>query len=153
MFSNMRRILLGNPLHNNALEREQLPKWKALSIFSSDALSSVAYGPEQIMLTLVGVSGLMLYGYMIPVVLAIFILLLLVTLSYVQVAQANPEGGGAYAVAKKNLGVMPALIVAAAVFADYVLTVAVSISAGTDAFVAAFPMLYGYDEILDPKLY
>ena len=149
MFSNMRRILLGNPLHNNALEREQLPKWKALSIFSSDALSSVAYGPEQIMLTLVGVSGLMLYGYMIPVVLAIFILLLLVTLSYVQVAQANPEGGGAYAVAKKNLGVMPALIVAAAVFADYVLTVAVSISAGTDAIVAAFPMLYGYDEILD----
>ena len=149
MLTNLRRKLIGKPLHNDALEQEQLPKWKALSIFSSDALSSVAYGPEQIMLTLVGVSGLMLYGYMIPVVLAIFVLLALVTLSYVQVAQANPEGGGAYAVAKKNLGIMPALVVAAAIFADYVLTVAVSISAGTDAIVAAFPALYGCDVFID----
>jgi amino acid transporter len=145
----IRRLLIGKPLHNDELEREQLPKWKALSIFSSDALSSVAYGPEQIMLTLVGASGMLLYGYMVPVALAIFILLGMVTLSYVQVARANPEGGGAYAVAKKNLGVMPSLVVAGAIFADYVLTAAVSVSAGTDAIVSAFPVLYGHEVSID----
>ncbi|MDU2065590.1 MAG: APC family permease [Sporomusaceae bacterium] len=141
MIRELRRILIGKPLHNQELAHERLPKWKALSIFSSDALSSVAYGPEQIMLMLVSVPGIIAYGYMAPIALSILLLLGIVALSYVQVAKANPTGGGAYAVAKKNLGEMPALIVAGSVFSDYVLTAAVSVSAGTAAIVSAFPFL------------
>lgn len=88
----LRRLLIGKPLHNRELAHEKLPKWKALSIFSSDALSSVAYGPEQIMLTLVAVPGLVAYGFMAPVAIFILFLLAIVVLSYVQVAKANPGG-------------------------------------------------------------
>ncbi|MDR3589458.1 MAG: APC family permease [Negativicutes bacterium] len=149
MMREMRRLLIGRPLHNKRLAHEKLPKWKALSIFSSDALSSVAYGPEEIMLTLVAVPGIIAYGYMAPVALSILGLLAIVALSYVQVAKANPGGGGAYAVAKKNLGEYPALIAAGAVFADYVLTAAVSVSAGTAAIVSAFPGLDGHAVAID----
>ncbi|MPM15042.1 hypothetical protein SDC9_61407 [bioreactor metagenome] len=149
MMREIRRILIGKPLHNNELGHEQLPKWKALSIFSSDALSSVAYGPEQIMLTLVAVPGLIAYGFMAPVAFSILGLLAIVALSYVQVAKANPEGGGAYAISKKNLGEIPALTAAGSVFADYVLTAAVSVSAGTDAITSAFPNLAGNEVAID----
>ena len=149
MMRTIRRLLIGKPLHNNELGHEQLPKWKALSIFSSDALSSVAYGPEQIMLTLVAVPGLIAYGFMSPIALSILALLAIVSLSYVQVAKANPGGGGSYAVSKKNLGEMPALIAAGSVFADYVLTAAVSVSAGTAAIISAFPALAGNEVLLD----
>ena len=149
MMREFRRLLIGKPLHNRELAHEKLPKWKALSIFSSDALSSVAYGPEQIMLTLVAIPGALVYGYMAPVAVSILILLGIVALSYVQVAKANPQGGGAYAVAKKNLGEMPALIAAGSVFADYTLTAAVSVSAGTAAIVSAFPQLIGHEVLLD----
>ena len=145
----LHRLLIGKPLHNRELAHERLPKWKALSIFSSDALSSVAYGPEQIMLTLVAVPGIIAYGYMAPIAVTILSLLLIVALSYAQVAKANPQGGGAYAVAKNNLGEMPALVAAGSVFADYVLTAAVSVSAGTAAIVSAFPFLAGYEVSLD----
>ncbi|HWR06808.1 APC family permease [Sporomusa sp.] len=144
----IRRFLIGRPLHNTELAHERLPKWKALSIFSSDALSSVAYGPEQIMLTLVA-AQVVAYGFIGPVAISILGLLMIVAISYVQVAKANPGGGGAYAVAKKNLGEMPALIAAAAVFADYVLTAAVSVSAGTAAIVSAFPRLIGNEVVVD----
>ena len=149
MMREIRRLLIGKPLHNRELAHERLPKWKALSIFSSDALSSVAYGPEQIILTLVAVPGIIAYGYMGSVAISILLLLAIVVLSYVQVAKANPGGGGAYAVAKKNLGEMPSLIAAASVFADYVLTAAVSVSAGTAAIVSAFPELAGHVVALD----
>ncbi|EGO64095.1 APC family permease [Acetonema longum] len=119
---------------------ERLPKWKALAIFSSDALSSVGYGPEQIALVLAA-SGLAAYGYYPYAFLVVLSLLAVVTVSYTQVARANPGGGGSYSVAKKNLGEYPALVAAAALFADYVLTVAVSITAGTQALVSAFPAL------------
>ena len=145
IFKPLYRMLIGQPMHNQELMHERLPKWKALSIFSSDALSSVAYGPEQAMLVLVAVPGLIAYGYLAPVVLAVMILLVLVALSYVQVARANPGGGGAYAIAKNNLGELPALVAAGAVFADYVLTAAVSVSAGTDAIISAFPALDGQE--------
>jgi len=149
MMQLIRRLLIGRPLHNRELTHEKLPKWKALSIFSSDALSSVAYGPEQIMLTLVAIPGLLAYGYMAPVAISILLLLAVVALSYVQVAKANPSGGGAYAIAKQNLGEYPALIAAGSVFADYVLTAAVSVSAGTAAIVSAFPFLGGHQVIID----
>jgi len=143
MFEMLRRILIGRPLHNKELTHQKLPKWKALSIFSSDALSSVGYGPEQIALTL-SVSGLLVYGYFSYVFVAIIILLAVVTVSYVQVARANPGGGGSYSVAAANLGEYPALVAAASLFADYILTVAVSVSSGTDALISAFPVLVDY---------
>ncbi|BBB91174.1 MAG TPA: APC family permease [Methylomusa anaerophila] len=148
MYRQLRELIIGRPLHNRELTAEYLPKWKALPIFSSDPLSSVGYGPEQIAITL-AVPGLMLYGYIGYVAAAILVLLAIVTLSYVQVARANPGGGGSYAVATHNLGEIPALIAAAALFADYTLTVAVSISAGTEALVSAFPGLIGSEVTID----
>ena len=149
MMHEIRRILIGKPLHNNELEHERLPKWKALSIFSSDALSSVAYGPEQIMLILATIPGVLAYGYMAPVALSILLLLAIIALSYVQVAKANPGGGGAYAIAKKNLGELPALVAAGSVFGDYVLTAAVSVTAGTAAITSAYPLLIGHEVSID----
>jgi len=144
----LRRLLIGRPLHNQEISEEKLPKWKALAIFSSDALSSVAYGPEQIMLIL-AVPGILAYGYMSYVALAILILLAIVTISYVQVGKANPGGGGSYAVAMSHLGEAPALTAAASLLADYTLTVAVSISAGTAAILAAFPALAQHEVAID----
>lgn len=144
----IRRMLIGRPLHNQEMVHEKMPKWKALSIFSSDALSSVGYGPEQIVIIL-AVPGLLAYGYLVHASVAILLLLAMITVSYVQIAKANPAGGGSYSVAIKNLGEMPALIAGAALFADYTLTVAVSISSGTDALVSAFPALLPHEIAID----
>lgn len=149
MINIARRLLIGKPLHNKEMMHERLPKWKALSIFSSDALSSVAYGPEQALLVLVAAQGIIAYGYLSPIIIAVSILLIIVALSYVQVSRANPGGGGAYAIAKKNIGELPALVAAGAVFADYVLTAAVSVAAGTAAIVSAFPSLAGREVGID----
>ena len=119
-----------------------------MSIFSSDAISSVGYGPEQVAIAL-AVPGILAYGYFSNVILAVLLLLTIVTLSYVQVAKANPGGGGSYSVAIHNLGEIPALVAAASLFADYVLTVAVSISSGTDALISAFPVLVGREVSID----
>ena len=148
MISFIRRLLIGRPLHNLEAVHERLPKWKALAIFSSDALSSVAYGPELIMSTL-AVSGVIAYGYIAPVALAILLLLAIITISYVQVARANPGGGGSYSVAIHNLGELPALTAGAALFADYTLTVAVSVAAGSAALISAFPELLPYEVHID----
>ena len=148
MFRSIHRFLIGRPLLNWELSHEKLPKWKALPIFSSDAISSVGYGPEQIALVL-AVPGILAYGYLPYVVMSVLVLLFIVTLSYVQVARANPGGGGSYSVAMHNLGELPALVAAAALFADYVLTVAVSISSGTDALTSAFPGLVGNEVLID----
>ncbi|MTV49231.1 amino acid permease [Heliobacillus mobilis] len=136
----IKRLLFGRPLHNRELSHEKLPNWKALPIFSSDALSSIAYGPEQVILALTAASAFA-YGFVPYVSVGILVLLAVVTLSYVQVARANPGGGGSYSVARGNLGEFPALIAAGSLVADYCLTVAVSISSGTDALVSAFPQL------------
>ncbi|OAT86073.1 APC family permease [Desulfotomaculum copahuensis] len=148
MFRTLKRILIGAPLHSEYLVREKLPKWKALAIFSSDALSSVAYGPEQIIIVLMA-AGTFLYGYAGPIALAILALLAVVAISYAQVARANPGGGGSYSVARNNLGETVALLAAASLFIDYTLTVAVSISSGTDAIVSAFPLLIPYHIAID----
>jgi len=148
MMKIVRRILIGRPLHNQEMSHEKLPKWKALSIFSSDALSSVAYGPEEIMIMLT-LPGIIAYGYLAPIAFAILALLAIVTFSYVQVAKVNPGGGGSYSVAINNLGEMPALTAAAALFADYTLTVAVSVCAGTAALISAFPAIAQYEVSID----
>lgn len=148
MMKFIRRILIGRPLHNQEMIHEKLPKWKALAIFSSDALSSVAYGPEEVMIMLT-LPGIIAYGYLAPIALAILVLLAIVTFSYVQVAKVNPGGGGSYSVAIHNLGEMPALVAAAALFADYTLTVAVSVCAGTAALASAFPALAAHQVAID----
>ncbi len=148
MFSFFHRAIIGKPLKSEEASNEKLPKWKALSIFSSDALSSVGYGPEQIVVTLAA-SSMLVYGYFGYASLAVILLLAIVTLSYAQVARANPGGGGSYSIALQNLGETPALIAGAALFVDYVLTVAVSISSGTDALLSAFPFLLGHEVAID----
>lgn len=148
MFNKIKRLLIGRPLKNDEAFYQRLPKWKALAIFSSDALSSVSYGPEQIAVVL-ALSGLVTYGYFLYSLIPIIILLVVVTISYAQVTRANPGGGGSYSVAKKNLGEMPSLVAGAALFTDYILTVAVSITTGTAALTSAFPALSEYKLLLD----
>jgi amino acid transporter len=135
-----RGVLFGRPLASKAEITERLPKWKALPVFSSDALSSVAYGPEAAMYALLG-AGTIALAWLMPIVGAILVVLLLLTLSYRQTIAAYPNGGGSYIVARANLGEVPGLVAAAALLADYVLTVSVSVSAGVVNLTSAFPTL------------
>ena len=109
-----------------------------LSALSLDALSSVAYGPEAMVLVLV-TAGAGALRYTLPLTLVITGMLVILVLSYSQVIAAHPDGGGAYAVAKRNLGRMPALLAAASLVVDYVLTVAVSLAAGAASLASVFP--------------
>ncbi|WP_409346225.1 APC family permease [Paenibacillus sp. MBLB4367] len=144
MFSSLKRFLIGRPLKSNELGEQKLNKTKALAILSSDALSSVAYGPEQILLVLITVSAAA-FWYSIPIAVGVLILLLALILSYRQIIFAYPHGGGAYVVSKENLGLYPGLIAGGSLLVDYILTVAVSVSAGTDAITSAFPGLHSYN--------
>lgn len=147
MFSIIKRVLIGQPLKSTALGEQKLNKTKALAILSSDALSSVAYGPEQILLVLMTL-GAAAYWYSIPIAAGILVLLLALVLSYRQVIYAYPHGGGAYVVSKENLGVNSGLLAGGALLVDYILTVAVSISAGTDAITSAFPSLHSHNVLI-----
>ncbi len=140
VFRLTKKFLLGRPLRTSRLVHERLTKVKALAVFSSDALSSVAYATEEILLVLV-TAGAVALQWSMPVALAISGLLIILVISYQQTIHAYPNGGGAYIVAKENLGVYPGLIAASALLTDYVLTVAVSISAGVAAITSAFPFL------------
>lgn len=140
----IKRLLIGRPLKSNELGEQKLNKTKALAILSSDALSSVAYGPEQILIVLITV-GAAAFWYSIPIAVGVLILLTALILSYRQIIFAYPHGGGAYVVSKSNLGVNPGLIAGGSLLVDYILTVAVSVSAGTDALTSAFPTLHNYN--------
>ncbi|MCM3000970.1 APC family permease [Paenibacillus cellulositrophicus] len=147
MLSAVKRFLIGRPLKSGQLGEQKLNKTKALAILSSDALSSVAYGPEQILLVLVTVSAVA-FWFTIPIGIGILILLLALILSYRQIIFAYPHGGGAYVVSKKNLGINPGLIAGGSLLVDYILTVAVSVSSGTDAITSAFPGLHPYNVVI-----
>ncbi|WHY95441.1 APC family permease [Peribacillus simplex] len=140
----IKRLLIGRPLKSYELGEQKLNKTKALAILSSDALSSVAYGPEQILIVLFTV-GAAAFWYSIPIAVGVLILLTALILSYRQIIFAYPHGGGAYVVSKSNLGVNPGLIAGGSLLVDYILTVAVSVSAGTDALTSAFPTLHNYN--------
>jgi amino acid transporter len=139
----IRRIFLGRALRNEKLEGELLPKKIALPIFASDPLSSVAYGPQELIMIL-GLGGLSFLAFAPGIAAMVALLLTVIVLSYRKVIQAYPSGGGDYEVAKVNLGRGPSLIVASALLLDYVMTVAVSISAGTDNLISAFPDIAPY---------
>lgn len=134
--------LIGRPLPTADAPHQTIGKAIGLAVFASDALSSTAYATQEILVVLVaaGTAGL---GYALPIALAIVALLVIVTLSYQQTIHAYPNGGGAYIVARDNLGELPAQIAAAALLTDYVLTVAVSVSAGVAQIVSAYPSLQG----------
>ncbi|RUS47055.1 APC family permease [Cohnella sp. AR92] len=147
MASKIKRLLLGRPLKSNELGEQKLRKTKALAILSSDALSSVAYGPEQILLVLVTVSTAA-FWYSIPIGIGVLVLLTALIMSYRQIIFAYPHGGGAYVVSKENLGLSSGLVAGGSLLVDYILTVAVSVSAGTDAITSAFPSLHQHNVLI-----
>ena len=139
----LRRTLLGRPLASRQQIHERLSKVKALAVLSSDALSSVAYATEQILLVL-GAAGAAAYSYSLPIMGAILVLLVAVGLSYRQTIKAYPKGGGSYIVASDNLGPLAGVIAGSALMTDYVLTVAVSVASGVDSIVSAASAMQGY---------
>jgi amino acid transporter len=141
-WATVRGFIFGRPLPSEAELGERLPIWKALPVFSSDVMSSVAYATEASMFTLL-VVGSASFWLVLPISVLIVALLGLVTFSYRQTIKAYPGGGGSYIVARANLGVLPGLVSAAALLVDYVLTVSVSVSAGVLALASAFPALQG----------
>ncbi|MGG3454542.1 APC family permease [Paenibacillus rhizolycopersici] len=141
MVNKIKRVLIGRPMKSTEIEGEKLNKLKALAVLSSDALSSVAYGTEQILIVLMA-AGFTAVWYSIPISFAVLGLLLILILSYRQTIFSYPAGGGAYIVAMDNLGRSTGLLAGGSLLVDYVLTVAVSSSAGTDAITSAFPALH-----------
>ncbi|MEI8131821.1 MAG: APC family permease [Leptolinea sp.] len=133
--------LIGRPLATADAPEQTIGKAIGLAVFSSDALSSVAYGPQE-MLIILAAAGVGALGISVPMALAICGLLVILTLSYEQTIHAYPGGGGAYIVARDNLGELPAQTAGAALLTDYILTVAVSISSGVAQIVSAFPATY-----------
>jgi amino acid transporter len=157
----LRRILLGRRLSSQETPHTKISNPIGLAVFSSDALSSVAYATQEIMASLsgallpaagagvlAGVAGHAIFGWSIPVALGIVALLVILAISYRQTILAYPGGGGAYIVAKENLGDLPALTAGASLLIDYLLTVAVSVSSGVAAITAAAPTLAGHNVFL-----
>jgi len=139
----LKRLFVGTPLPTAQQRHERLGKATALAVFASDALSSVAYATEEILLVLV-LAGTVALSYSLPIAIAIAILIAIVVSSYRQTIRAYPLGGGAYIVSKDNLGTNAGLVAGAALLIDYVLTVAVSVAAGVAALTSAVPFLFRY---------
>jgi amino acid transporter len=135
--------LIGRPLATADAPHQTIGKAIGLAVFSSDAMSSVAYGPQE-MLIVLAAGGAGAFNISVPLALAIVGLLVILTLSYEQTIHAYPGGGGAYIVARDNLGELPAQTAGAALLTDYILTVAVSISSGVAQIVSAFPETYNW---------
>lgn len=139
--------LIGRPLSTADASHQTIGKVVGLAVFASDALSSTAYATQEI-LGVIAAAGTVAYGYLFPISLAIITLLAIVTISYEQTIHAYPGGGGAYIVARDNLGELPAQTAGAALLTDYILTVSVSISAGVAQIVSAYPALFPYRVVI-----
>src|SRR5512133_2891072 len=138
-----RSWLIGRPLATADAPHQTIGKAIGLAVFSSDALSSVAYGPQE-MMTILAIAGVGALSHTIPLLMVVVVLLAILTFSYEQTIHAYPGGGGAYIVARDNLGELPAQTAGAALLTDYVLTVAVSVSSGIAQVVSAYPALFPY---------
>ncbi|MRS04750.1 permease, partial [bacterium] len=136
-----RTWLIGKPLATADAPHQTIGKFIGLAVFSSDAMSSVAYGPQELMMMLAA-AGIASLHLSLPLVLCIVGLLAILTISYEQTIHAYPNGGGSYIVSRDNLGILPAQIAGAALLTDYILTVAVSISSSVAQIASAFPVLY-----------
>jgi len=137
----LKKRLLGPPLHTEELAHERLGKPTALAVFASDNLSSSAYATEEILRVLVPVVGVAAFALVVPITVALLVVLAFLILSYRQTIAAYPSAGGAYVVTKANLGKVPSLVAGVSLLTDYVLTVAVSVAAGTAALASAFSAL------------
>lgn len=138
---NLKNFILGKPLKNDEIQHERLSRTWGLPIMSSDAVSSVAYAIEEILIVLIPVAGMAAFNFVSWVVVPIMLLLLIIIFSYLQIIDNYPQGGGAYAVLKETLGEKASLLTASALIVDYIMTVAVSISASSAAITSAFPAL------------
>lgn len=139
----LRSWLIGHPLSTADAPHQTIGKVVGLAVFASDALSSTAYATQEI-LGVIAAAGAVAYGYLFPISLAIVTLLAIVTISYEQTIHAYPGGGGAYIVARDNLGELPAQTAGAALLTDYILTVSVSVSSGVAQIISAYPALFHY---------
>ena len=146
-YPQIKQFFLGKSLPTSAHSEERLSNAAALAVLSSDALSSVAYATEEILLVLVA-AGSGALGLSLPIAIAIIALLGIVVLSYRQTIRAYPNGGGSYIVARENLGLYPGLVAGGSLMIDYILTVTVSISAGTAALTSAIPALQSHTVLL-----
>jgi amino acid transporter len=143
LYIRLKRFLIGQSLPTSAHAEERLSNAAGLAVLSSDALSSVAYATEEILLVLIAAGSSALI-WSLPIGMTIVALLIVVILSYRQTIRAYPNGGGSYIVARENLGLYPGLIAGASLMIDYILTVTVSISAGTAAITSAYPQLQNF---------
>ena len=143
----LKRVFVGRPLSTAEQEHQRIPKVIALAVFSSDAISSTAYATEEILfVTAVGVSSLQLgLDRLVPIAIAVAVLLAIVVTSYRRTIFAYPQGGGSYIVSRENLGTYPSLVAGASILVDYILTVAVSISAGVAAIIS-IPAFHGVED-------
>src|SRR5215210_2691860 len=132
-----RNWLIGRPLPTAAMPHQTVSKAVGLAVFGADALSSVAYAPQET-LVILAAAGTQALGYAFPISLIITVLLAIVTISYIQTIHAYPTGGGAYTVVKENLGMPAALVAGAALLTDYILLAAVTVCCGVVQFVCAF---------------
>src|SRR5438874_1598147 len=137
----LKNALLGSPLHTDQLVHERLGKPTALAVFASDNLSSVAYATEEIVGHLVPAIGVAAFALVMPITGVLLVVLAFLILSYRQTIKAYPTAGGAYIVTRDNFGLLPAQVAGVALLTDYVLTVSVSVAAGTAALTSAFPGL------------
>ena len=137
----LKRFVVGEPLATSEEQHQRLGRPTALAVFASDAISSTAYATEEILLVLVPLAGLAALTDLMPISFIVIVLLTLVITSYRQTIYAYPSGGGSYVVSRENLGETPSLVAGASLLVDYILTVAVSISAGVAAITSAFPEL------------
>lgn len=141
--ADLKRLFIGKPLKSAENDEHKLSRFAALALLSSDALSSIAYGTEQIVVVLVTLSAAAIW-YSLPIAAFVIILLISLTLSYRQIIHAYPHVGGAYVVSSENLGRNAGLLAGGSLLVDYMLTVAVSVSAGAEAIISAIPALYGH---------
>ena len=144
----LKNKFLGKPLVTEKLSEERLPKSVALAILSSDVMSSSAYATEQILTILIPIVGIAAFSLVIPVSMLVLVVLAFVTASYLEVIKAYPRAGGAYVVARDNFGLNVAQVAGVSLLIDYTLTVAVSVSAGTDALTSAIPSLQRFNVLL-----
>ena len=147
-FSRIKSFLLGRALSDDQISHEKLSVFWGLPIMSSDAISSVAYGVEEILLALILPIGMLAVNIVWKVGLPILILLLLLVFSFTQIINHYPNGGGSYIVTKENFGRRPALLAASCLVVDYIMTVAVSVSSSTAAIAAMFPVLEPYKVLI-----
>ncbi|MDK2805981.1 MAG: hypothetical protein PWQ94_1145 [Thermoanaerobacterium sp.] len=148
MFNRLKRALIGRPLTNKAIKSEKYDVIWGLPILSSDAISSVAYAGEEILLVLLPAIGILAYKNLLYISAAIISLLLILVFSYLQTIENYPNGGGAYVVASDNLGKIAGVVAGAALSVDYILTVAVSVSSGVDQITSAFLFLKPYSILI-----